>query len=163
MYILVCIFSLQGRTLIYYYYTPYFVFKSYFCLMYFSHLSHLSSPWLLCPHGAGLSSVALRPDGMGGRTGLASEPGRPGDVVSVGETRSGVERGTPGVRPDSRWSAVREREQFYSSVRGGGQAFTPNRRDKEQLERQRSPSERHTAPMQCFGKWIYQGFGAQGA
>lgn len=67
--------------------------------------SYPSSTCPACPVSCCLDpdSVALRPCGMGGRMGLALEPGRPGD-----ETNSGAERDESGLRPGSMWSAGKE-------------------------------------------------------
>lgn len=56
-------------------------------------------------------SLVLRPDGMGGRTGLALAPGRPGEEGRVGEMRSEPGRGASGVRRES-MRPVRDGEQI---------------------------------------------------
>lgn len=70
---------------------------------------YLSSTCSDCSLGSGSKpvSVALRPCGMGGRTGWASDPGRPGEAT-VGDTCSGAEREDSGLTPDSIGSAGRK-------------------------------------------------------
>lgn len=74
----------------------------------FSYPSSSTCP--ACPVSCCLDpdSVALRPSGMGGRMGLALEPGRPGEETTVGDVLSGAELEESGLRPGSMRSARRE-------------------------------------------------------